>query len=395
MSSMPPKTMSPFGPGVPADSALLCVSLELSRSTWLVTSLVPGSAKMSRHQVEGGDAAALLNLLRHLQGKAAKRLGMPVRIVAIQEAGLDGFWLDRFLQAEGIESHVVDPGSVAVPRRRRRAKTDRIDGELLVRTLSAWLRGEPRVCSMVMPPRPEEEDRRRLTRERDILLKERVVHTNRIAGLLAAQGIHGYRPLRRDCRARLKELETGDGRPLPQRLTAEIGRELDRLELVKQQIVDVEAARDALLALQNKTAQDAVAATPGRLLLPLKSIGQEIASVLWLEGFYRSFDNRRQLAAFSGLAPSPWRSGKIDHDQGIAKSGNAKLRTTMIELSWLWLRYQPDSALSRWFRDRVRGNDTRRYRKIMIVAMARKLLIALWRFVTKGVVPEGAEMKAA
>jgi transposase len=390
MPSTPPKTIAQPGTAILNDCAMLCVSLELSLSTWLVTSLAPGSAKMSRHQVEGGNAAALLNLLRHLQGKAAKRLGMPVRIVTIQEAGLDGFWLDRLLQAEGIESHVVDPASVAVPRRRRRAKTDRIDGELLVRTLAAWLRGEPRVCSVVMPPSPEEEDRRRLTRERDVLLKERVVHTNRIAGLLAAQGIHGYRPLRRDCRARLKELETGDGWPLPQRLKAEIGRELDRLELVKQQIVEVEAARDALLASQDKTAT-----TPGKLLLQLKSIGPEIASVLWLEGFYRSFDNRRQLAAFSGLAPSPWRSGKVDHEQGIAKSGNAKLRTTMIELSWLWLRYQPDSALSRWFRDRVRGNDTRRYRKITIVAMARKLLIALWRFVTKGVVPEGAVMKAA
>ena len=174
---------------------------------------------------------------------------------------------------------------------------------------------------------------------------------------------------------------------MPQGLKAEIGRELDRLDLVKQQIAEVEAGRDALLAAQNKA--------PGKLLLQLRSIGPEIASVLWLEGFYRSFDNRRQLAAFSGLAPSPWRSGKVDHDQGIAKSGSVKLRTTMIELAWLWLRYQPDSELSRWFRARVRGNDTRRYRKITIVAMARKLLIALWRYVTKGVVPEGAMMKAA
>jgi transposase len=240
---------------------------------------------------------------------------------------------------------------------------------------------------MVVPPSPEEEDRRWLSRERDILVEERTAHSNRIAGLLSTQGICGYRPLRRDCRARLLALKTGDGRPLPPGLKAEIGRELDRLELVAQQIAEVEAARDALLIVEDRS--------PGKLLLQLRSIGPEIASVLWLEGFYRNFDNRRQHAAFSGLAPSPWRSGNIDHEQGIAKSGNAKLRTTMIELSWLWLRYQPSSELSRWFRARVRGNGTRRYRKITIVAMARKLLIALWRYVTEGVVPEGAALKTA
>lgn len=387
MPSTPLKTSARSHAAIHGDCAMLCVSIELSSKTWLVTSLAPGSDKMSKHKIEGGDHCALLDLLQRLQSKAAKRLGAPVRIVTIQEAGFDGFWLDRLLQAEGIESHVVDPASVAVPRRHRRAKTDKIDGELLLRTLLAWLRGEPRVCSMVVPPSPEEEDRRWLARERNILVDERTAHTNRIAGLLSTQGIRGYRPLRRDCRARLEELETGDGRPLPPGLKAEIGRELDRLELVKQQITEIEAARDALLASQDKA--------PGKLLLQLRSIGPEIASVLWLEGFYRHFDNRRQLAAFSGLAPSPWRSGNIDHEQGIAKSGNAKLRTTMIELSWLWLRYQPDSALSQWFRMRVQGNGTRRYRKITIVAMARKLLVALWRYVTQGVVPEGAAMKTA
>ena len=386
MSSKPTKISTHPGATVHGDMAKLCVSLELSSKTWLVTSLAPGSDKMSKHKIEGGDHCSLLELLRHLQNKAVKRLGAPISIVTVQEAGFDGFWLDRLLQAEGIESHVVDAASVAVPRRRRRAKTDKIDGELLLRTLLAWLRGEPKVCSMVVPPSPDEEDRRWLSRERDILVKERTAHCNRIGGLLATQGIHGYRLLRRDCRVRLEDLKTGDGRPLPPGLKAEIGRELDRLELVKQQIAEIEAARDALLASQDKA--------PGKLLLQLRSIGPEIASVLWLEGFYRHFDNRRQLAAFSGLAPSPWRSGNLDHEQGIAKSGNAKLRTTMIELSWLWLRYQPASALSQWFRTRVQGNGTRRYRKITIVAMARKLLIALWRYVAEGVVPEGAVMKA-
>ena len=387
MRSTPPETSAQSRATIHDDPAKLCLSLELSSTTWIVTSLAPDTDKMSKHRIEGGDHCALLELLRRLQSKSVKRLGAPVRIVTIQEAGFDGFWLDRLLKSEGIESHVVDPASVAVSRRHRRAKTDKIDGELLLRTLLAWLRGEPRVCSMVAPASSEEEDRRRLARERDILVEERTTHTNRIAGLLATHGIRGFRPLRRDCRARLEDLNTGDGRPLPPKLKAEISRELDRLELVKQQIAEVEAARDALLVAEDRS--------PGKLLLQLRSIGPEIASVLWLEGLYRHFDNRRQLAAFSGLAPSPWRSGRIDHEQGIAKSGNAKLRSTMIELSWLWLQYQPNSELSRWFRERVRGNNTRRYRKITIVAMARKLLIALWRYVTDGCIPQGAVLKAA
>jgi transposase len=390
MSSTMPKTTTWNQAATQEECATLYVSLELSKKTWLVTSLAPGKDKLSKHSVEGGDRDGLLELLRRLQDRAAKRLNTAVDIVVIHEAGFDGFWIDRFLQQHGMESHVVDPASVAVPRRRRRAKTDRIDGEQLMRTLLAWKRGEPRVCSMVVPPSPEEEDQRRLSRERGVLIKERIVHTNRIAGLLAAQGIHGYRPLRRDCRERLEELTTGDGRPLPKMLKVEIGRVLDRLELLMKQIAAVEAARDALVL-----AAGAAGATPAKLLMQLRGIGWEFASVLWLEGLFRHFDNRRQLAAFSGLAPSPWRSGKVDHEQGISKSGNPNLRTTMIELAWMWRRHQPNSSLSRWFHDRVRGDKTKRGRKITIVAMARKLLIALWRFVTTGELPEGAELKPA
>lgn len=369
------------------DRATLLVALELSRSRWLVTSLSPGSAKRSNHTLAGGDGSALLDLLTHLRNKATRRVGMPIDIVVIQEAGLDGFWIHRLLVANGIESHVVEPASIAVPRRHRRTKTDAVDGEMLLRTLAAFKRGETRVCSMVVPPTPAEEDRRRLSRERRTLIKERVEHGNRIRGLLASQGIRDYRPLRRDCRERLAALHTGDGHPLPPRLTAEILRELDRLELVRQQLAEVEAARDALLTSQEGKA-------PVKLLLRLTGIGPEFATVLWLEGLFRGFSNRRQLAAYAGLAPSPWRSGRIDREQGISKAGNPRLRTTMIELAWLWLRYQPESALSRWFHVHVQDHRGR-IRRIAIVALARKLLIALWRYVSQGEVPEGARLKIA
>ena len=186
--------------------ASIFASLELSRSRWLVTVMLPGGGRMSKYSVQGGDAAALLGLLSRLRARAERRVGSPVGIVTVQEAGFDGFWIHRVLQANGIESHVVEAASIAVPRRHRRAKTDAIDGEALLRTLMAFKRGEPRVCSMVVPPSPEAEDRRRVSRERRTLIKERIGHINRIKGLLAAQGIGDYEPMRQDCRARLEEL---------------------------------------------------------------------------------------------------------------------------------------------------------------------------------------------
>src|SRR5690348_4307041 len=196
------------------DCATLFVSLELSRSTWVATSLALGSRKMSKHTLVGGDAHKLLDLLARLKSRAEQRIAAPVKIVAIQEAGLDGFWIHRLLESNGIESHVVEPASIAVPRRHRRAKTDAIDGEMLVRTLMAYKRGEPRVCSMVVAPTPEEEDRRRISRERRTLIKERIEHVNRVKGLLASQGIFKYEPMRKDFRNRIESLRTGDGRPL-------------------------------------------------------------------------------------------------------------------------------------------------------------------------------------
>lgn len=367
----------------------LFASLELSKARWLVTVSAPGSDKLSRHQVPGGDGQALLELLWRLQAAAARRTGAPVMIIVIQEAGLDGFWIHRLLVQNGITSHVVDPASIAVNRRHRRAKTDKIDGVKLLRTLMAWMRGERQVCTMVQPPSPEDEDRRRLARERARLLKERIQHTNRIKGLLSGQGIPDYDPLHRDRRPCLAALTTGDGRPLPERLKAEIGRELDRLEMVVSQLTVVERERDALVA---RTAEADACAAPAALAR-LRGIGPELAALLWLEALFRRFDNRRQIAAYAGLAPSPWQSGETARDQGIAKSGNRRLRHAMVELAWFWLRHQPGSALSQWFQQRV-GQARGRVRRIAIVALARKLLVALWRYVRQGIVPQGAVLKA-
>lgn len=372
------------------DLGAIFVSLELSRSTWLITSLSPGTGeKLSKHSISAGDVGGLLARFAQLQQKVAARLDRDFPIIAIQEAGLDGFWIHRVLVSEGIESHVVDAASVLVSRRRRQAKTDRIDGETLVRTLLAYKRGEPRVCSMVRPPSPEEEDRRRLCRERKTLLAERIKHTNRIKGLLCAQGIFDYDPLLRNRHAQLDGLQTGDGRPLPAQLKAQINRELDRIEVLMNQLKIVEAERDALIEPATDTAP-----TPAVMLAQLKGIGPQIATVLWSEALYRHFDNRRQVAAYAGLAPTPWKSGSIDHEQGVSKAGNPRLRTTMIQVAWLWTRHQPGSALSQWFFERVERNGGR-MRKTTIVALARKLLVAFWKYVTTGVVIEGAVMQAA
>jgi transposase len=341
----------------------------------------------------------LLARFAKLKRKVRERTGSDYPIITIHEAGLDGFWVHRVLRDEGIESHVVDAASIATSRRRRRAKTDKIDGEALLRALLAFKRGEPRVCAMVVAPSPEEEDRRRLCRERQTLLDERIVHTNRIKGLLFAQGISDYAPLRRDRRKRLEGLRTGDGRPLPVHLKTQISRELDRLELLIDQIRSVEAEQETLLAAESKAAPEvgpekAVSEAEPRnavaMLLTVKGIGNHSAAILWSEGLSRQFSNRRQVAAYAGLAATPWRSGAVMHEQGLSKAGNPRLRTLMVQLAWLWLRHQPQSALARWFN--ARGE---RGRKGSIVALARKLLIALWKYVIQGVVIEGAALKPA
>ena len=376
------------GPEPEWQHTALFAALELSGKSWLVATSAPGDSRVSKRTLDAGDGAGLVVLLEDLRRRIEQRSGSPVPIVTVQEAGLDGFWLHRLLVAHGIASHVVVAASIAVDRRKRRRKTDAIDVETLLRTLMAWCRGERGVCSMVRPPRWEEEDLRRLCREREELLCERIRHTNRIKGLLAGQGISGFRPLDADDRARLDDLITGDGRPLPPRLKAELRRQLGRLEVVLDDLAAVEAERDMLIG----AAGDEGRRHGPALLAQLKGIGTEFASVVWLEALFRPFANRRQVAAYAGLAPTPWQSGGMERDQGISKAGNARLRRTMIQMAWLWLRHQSGSAISRWFAARV-GTMRGRVRRIAIVAVARKLLVALWRYVDQGLVPEGAVLK--
>ena len=375
--------------GTPASAEYATVHLvfELSKAKWKLGVMLPGSQKMSRYTIDGGDLTALSGRLLAARCKAESS-GKPVRVLSCYEAGLDGHWLHRWLTEQGVISHEVDPSSIEVSRRARRAKTDRIDLAKLMRTFLAYLRGEPRVCSMLHVPTVEDEDRKRRTRERERLLKERIAHTNRIKGLLFGQGIRDAILLKSGFVASLDKLRTGDGRVLPPRLKEEIVREHERLCLVHKQIIALEAKSKAELR----------AAVPGSAeakimqLVDLKSIGPVGGRELVHEAFYRSFDNRRQVGSYFGLAGTPYDSGESHREQGISKAGNWRARKLAIELAWLWLRHQPESELSRWFRQRV-GNMQGRIRRITIVAVARKLMVALWRYLTTGVVPTGAVLR--
>lgn len=372
-------SQNPTCPTVEKDSATVLVAIELSGKSWLVGVQRRSAARPSLHRLAAGDGPGLVKLLGEL-GAAG------VRVVTCYEAGRDGFWLHRLLGEAGIENHVIDPASLRVDRRARRAKTDRIDVCALLRALAAWLRGECQECRMVRVPSEAEEDAKRLHRERQRLINERVAHVNRIKALLALHGIGGFAPLRADRRVRLEALRTARGEALPMLLKEEIERELERLELIMRQIATLESLRDAALSTADPSASKI------QSLVRLKAIGAELATVLTREVFYRAFRNRREVGAYVGLDPSPFRSGGMVHEQGIAKAGNPRARTAMIELAWLWLRYQPDSALSRWFRARV-GTAGGRIKRIAIVALARKLLVGLWRYLTTGLVPEGAVLK--
>jgi transposase len=388
---MEARSVNRLPPAGTHDDAVRCVlAIELSKKSWIVAVNTPLAEKISRHTLKPCDGKELLDLCERIRTRVARETKKRVEIVSCYEAGYDGFWLHRLLETHGIRNYVIDPASLQVDRRARRAKTDRVDVERLLRSLIAYLRGEPKVWSVVRVPSVAEEDDRRLHRERGRLINERIQHVNRIKGLLAIHGIYDYQPLRRDRMQQLERLRTADGRRLPPRLKAEILRELKRLELIIGMIKTIEAERDAIASAKTETEHGS--AKKIQELAKIKCIGPEFATTLVGEVFYRSFDNRRQLASYVGLTPAHFQSGSMCRDQGISKAGNAKARTVMIELAWLWLRHQPDSPLSVWFRERV-GKFKGRIRRIMIVAVARKLLIGLWRYLETGLVPESAALK--
>ena len=364
------------------------VAIELSQKTWLVTLHSPDRDRMSRHKLEGGDHAGLLELIEKVRKRAADKLGSVPRVVSCYEAGYDGFWLHRLLETAGIMNFVFDPASIAVEQRSRRTKTDRIDGELLLRTLMAYLRGEPRVVRIVRVPSVAQEDARRSSRERDRLVKEQTGHTNRIKALLRLSGMAVGTPRRGNWLDWLAKQRDWQGQPLPPHVLAEVTREHARLMLVRKQLLALEQVQATpASAVPEQTAERQ------ERLERLKALGPVLSGTMTHEVFYKDFQNRRQVGSYVGLAPSPWQSGGIDREQGISKAGNPRARVKAIELAWLWLRHQTDSELSLWFRTRTL-NAGKRARRIAIVALARKLIVALWRYLTTGLVPAGATMKA-
>ena len=374
---------------IAADNGTIFIAIELAQKNWLVTMHSPERDRISRYKVAGGDHTGLLALIERMRARATRALAAVPAVVSCYEAGYDGFWLHRCLTAAGVTNHVFDPASIAVEQRGRRAKTDRIDGEHLLRTLMAHWRGEPRVVRIVRVPSGEQEDARRATRERQRLIKEQTAHSNRIKALLRLLGLAVGNPRRSDWLDWLEGQRDWQGQMVPPRLLAELKREHARLMLVREQLDTLSpasAGADAPAAVAQMAARNA-------LMLRLKGLGPVFTATLTNEAFYKDFHNRREVGGYFGLAPSPWRSGGIDREQGISKAGNPRARQVAIELAWLWLRHQPDSALSQWFRERTR-NASRRIRRIAIVALARKLIVALWRYLMTGLVPENAVLKA-
>jgi transposase len=359
----------------------LLVSLELDSKRWRVT-MTDGSTRVSEYKVDAGDGAALLGVIE--RGRARFGLAKDATVLSCYEAGRDGFWLHRFLMANGVRNHVVDAASMEVNRRRRRAKTDRIDGRKLLTNLARFVAGEKKPWSVVRVPSEAEEDARRPHRERERLVKERRAHVSRMKDLLVMHNVRLKRVSGPGWQQQLAALG------LPLSLRAELERETERLALVERQIAQLQREH----AEELKPSNDEACAKQQRLQR-LRAVGKVGAWTLVRELFgWRTFNNRRELAGSVGLCGSPYNSGTMERDQGISKAGNPRIRTLMVELAWQWLRWQADSALSRWYMERF-GRSGGRSRRIGIVALARRLLIALWRFVEHGVIPQGAKLKAA
>ena len=365
----------------------LTVVVEMSAASWLVAAMLPG---VDRHPVKKlePDPDALLRLLERWRAEAAKTGRTIARIALAYEAGRDGFWLARWLRTHDVEAHVIHSTSVAVSREHRRAKTDRLDTGMLMRVFLGWLRGERGHCGMVAIPTLADEDAKRPSRERENLIAERTRISNRLKSALARLGISGFKPLLRRAPRRLAALRTPEDLPIPPNMLAEMQRGMARLAVVRAQIEEIERAR--LQALQQTP--EGGPHTMVRLLARIVGVGIETADMLVQEVLSRNLRDRRAVARYAGLTGSPDESGSKRREKGLAKSGNGRVRRGLIQLAWRFLMFQKGSGLAQWYRTRTEGPKGAR-KTTMIVALARKLLIALWRMVTTGVVPAGVELR--
>ena len=371
------------------DTGTLYAALEVSDRSWVLAIGAPQEAgRTSMHKLAPADTAALAGKITN----ACAAMEDPVRVLPAYEAGHEGFWLARWLGGLAtlrIDVVVCDPASLEVVRRAKSAKTDRIDARRMVRALRAWDRGEAEALSRVRIPTVGEEDARRLMRRRERLVRERTRHSNTILGLPELHGIRDLHPLKPGFGGRLGVAETANGTPLPPGARLEIEEIAERLALVERQLGAVESEKLERVAASEASEDPRRRSLAG--LTKLKGIGPNDAVVLSGEVFHRDFRNRRELAAWAGLAPVPWASGGVEREQGISKAGNGMVRKHLIQMAWRWIRYQPDSAIALWFRDHCSSRDGRSRRR-GIVAVARRLLIALWRYATTGLVPTGAVM---
>ena len=367
-----------------ASAPVLYMALELSNKSWRLA--LGDGTKRRQVSVPAADLAKLACAV----AKAKEHFGMPAsaRVVSCYEAGRDGFWLHRHLRSVGIENQVIDAASIEVNRRLRHVKTDRLDGDRLLAKLIRHHTGERDGWSVVRAPSLEEEDARRLHRELERLKRERLAHRLRIQSLLVVQGIRVMS--KEAAELQLETLTLWDGRALPGELRCELEREVERLALVERQIAALEAERRERLREPKTDTERSIVQ-----LMRLGAIGPTSAWLLVMEFFgWRRFRNRREVAALAGLVSTPYNSGDSERDQGISKAGNRRVRAMMVEIAWLWLRFQPQSALSQWYQRRFAGGGLR-MRRIGIVALARRLLIALWRYLADGVIPEDARLIAS
>jgi transposase len=377
------RSLAPLKP----DGTLIAV-IEMSLSSWLVAGIVPGVERQPSKKLEV-DENALLKLLNRWREEAHKAGQEIERIAVAFEAGRDGFWLARWLRARDIEAHVIHASSIAVSREHRRAKTDRLDTELLKRSFLGWLRGERDHCKMVAIPTIKDEDAKRPNRERESLVGEQNRIVNRMKAALIRLGIRGFNPKLKKASERLDGLRTPEGEPIPPNTLAELRRDMARRLLFSDQIRQIEDTRLERLSQAPSEGHH----TMVRLLARVIGVGIETADMLVQEVLSRNMRDRRAIARYAGLTGSPDESGRKRREKGLNRSGNARVRRGMIELAWRFLRFQRDSALAQWFQTRT--ENARGTRKAMIVALARKLLITLWRLVQEGVVPDGVVLRPA